>query len=106
MWQRENHAGHVALLVGLYHWGGVFDMHDTYAAAARGPVGSRALVVLGEHDAVFGGEAFRKELEGVGWRGDVVVMEDVGHLVVREKPKEAADLLGRYWAEYEEDLDG
>jgi hypothetical protein len=101
VWQREKHAGHLALLVGLYHYGGVFDLHDAYAAAAKGPVGRRALVVLGEHDAVFGGERFRKELEGVGWVGDVVEMEDVGHLIVRQKPKETAELLEKYWAKYE-----
>lgn len=103
VWQRENHAGHVALLVGLYHCGGVFDLHDAYAAAARGPVGRRALVVLGEFDEVFGGERFQKELQAVNWVGDVVVMEDVGHSIVREKPKETAELLGRYWDKYEEE---
>ena len=105
VWQRESHRGHVPLLVGLYHYGGVFDLHDAYAAAARGPVGKRALVILGEHDALFGGETFRKELEAVGWRGDVVEMEDVGHLIVRKKPKETAEVLGRYWVKYEKDLE-
>jgi pimeloyl-ACP methyl ester carboxylesterase len=106
VWQRESHRGHVSLLVGLYHWGGVFDLHDAYAMVAKGPVGEKALVILGEHDTVFAGDCFRKELERVEWRGDVVEMEDVGHLVVREKPKETAEVLGRYWAKYEEDLDG
>lgn len=52
------------------------------------------MVILGEHDAMFGGEAFGKELEDVGWAGDVVEMEDVGHLIVRKKPKETAEVLG------------
>ncbi len=34
VWQRGNHAGNAALLVGLDHYGGMFDLHDVYAAAA------------------------------------------------------------------------
>jgi hypothetical protein len=69
-------------------------------------MGKRVMVILGEHDAMFGGEAFGKELEDVGWAGDVVEMEDVEHLIVRKKLKETAEVLGRCWAKYEDDLEG
>jgi hypothetical protein len=105
VWQRENHAGHVAMLVGLYHYGGVYDFHGTYAAVAKGPVGRLAMVVLGEHDAMFGGEAVRRDLQAMAWAGDVVEMGDVGHLIPRQKPEETAVLLGRFWAKCEQEIE-
>jgi hypothetical protein len=36
VWQRESHRGHVPLLVGLYHYGGVFDLHDAHGEEGDG----------------------------------------------------------------------
>jgi pimeloyl-ACP methyl ester carboxylesterase len=66
-------------------------------------LGKKSLVILGETDEVFGGEATKKELKDCGWKGDVVEMKDVGHLIAREKPEETAELLGKYWSVYEDD---
>jgi pimeloyl-ACP methyl ester carboxylesterase len=105
VWQREEHAGHVAMLVGIVRWGGIYDLQWAYAVVARGPLGTegRTLVVLGEKDMVFGGDAVKKELERVGWNmaDGIEVMEDAGHLVVREKPIETAEVLGRFWGRCE-----
>jgi len=72
-----------------------------YAQAAEGPLGKKKLVVLGEYDEVFGGERTKKELELCGWKGDIVEVKDVGHLIVRQKPEEMAELLGKFWSAYE-----
>jgi pimeloyl-ACP methyl ester carboxylesterase len=103
VWQRETHRGHVALLVGLYHSGGRFDLHDEYVQAAKGQLGKKALVILGEHDEALGGEKAKKELELCGWKDNIVEVKDVGHLIVRKKPHETAELLGKFWSACEED---
>jgi pimeloyl-ACP methyl ester carboxylesterase len=103
VWQRETHRGHVALLVGLYHSGGRFDLHDEYARVANGPLGRRKLVVLGEHDEMLGGERTKKELKLCGWNDYMVEVKDVDHLIVRWKPDETAELLGKFWSACEED---
>ena len=103
VWQRETHRGHVALLVGLYHSGGRFDLHDEYVQAAKGQLGKKALVILGEHDEALGGEKAMKELELCGWKDNIVEVKDVGHLIVRKKPHETAELLGKFWSACEED---
>lgn len=97
VWQRENHAGHVAALVGMYFDGGVFDEHGAYRTVAQGPVGKKSLVVLGEHDEFFLVERMRMELDNCGWIGGFEVVKDVGHLVVRQKPRETAGLVLSFW---------
>lgn len=97
VWQRENHAGHVAVLVGMYFDGGVFDEHEAYQMVAQGPVGKKSLVVLGEHDELFLVERIRRELDGCEWIGGFEVVKDVGHLVVRQKPRETAEVVVSFW---------
>jgi pimeloyl-ACP methyl ester carboxylesterase len=103
VWQRENHAGHVAVLVGMCFDVGVFDEHEAYRMVAQGPVGKKSLVILGEHDELFLVERMRRELHNCGRIGGFEVMKDVGHLVVRQKPRETAEALVSFWDGWDEE---
>ena len=67
----------------MYFDRGVFDKHEAYKMVAKGPLGMKSFVILGEHDGIFTVDRMRKELDGCGWVGGVEVVKDVGHLVVR-----------------------
>ena len=97
VWQRENHAGYVAALVRMYFDGGVLDEHEAFRTVAQGLVGKKSLVVLGEHDRVFPVERMRREFDDCGWIGRLEVMKDVGPLVVRQKPRETAEVVVSFW---------
>ncbi|KAH9205453.1 Alpha/Beta hydrolase protein [Leptodontidium sp. 2 PMI_412] len=95
VWEKENHDGHVASLVSMYRYGGIYDMHETYRAVAKS--GLETLVLLGETDGFFEKDLMMGELEGLGWKGEVKVVEGVGHGVVAEKTKETEELVVKFW---------
>lgn len=95
VWEKENHEGHVASLVSMYRYGGIYDMHETYRAVAKS--GLETLVLLGETDGFFEKDLMMGELEGLGWKGEVKVVEGVGHGVVAEKTKETEELVVKFW---------
>lgn len=95
VWERDNHGGHVASLVSGYRYGGIYDSHEIYAKVAKGDV--KTLVILGGEDHFFGGEYMKKELDSVGWRGEVKVVEGVGHGVIAERPKDVEELMVEFW---------
>lgn len=96
-WERENHAGHVANIVGTFRHGGVFDMHEAYGVLAKSEV--RKLVVLGGADDFFREEMMRRELEGVGWKEEVKVVEGAGHGVARTHVGEVVKILEDFWSD-------
>ncbi|KAK0111198.1 hypothetical protein ONS95_001573 [Cadophora gregata] len=100
VWEKENHEGHVASLVSLYRYGGLYDMHETYRLVAES--GMDTLVLLGETDAFFEKGYMIGELQALGWRGEVKVVEGVGHGVVGEKTKESEELIVNFWESLEE----
>ncbi|KAH7381865.1 Alpha/Beta hydrolase protein [Cadophora sp. MPI-SDFR-AT-0126] len=95
VWEKENHEGHVASLVSMYRYGGLYDMHETYRSVAES--GMDTLVLLGETDGFFEKMYMMGELEKLGWKGEVRVVEGVGHGVVAEKTKETGDFVRKFW---------
>ncbi|RDW75498.1 hypothetical protein BP6252_06640 [Coleophoma cylindrospora] len=95
VWEREKHSGHVASLISTYRYCSLYDSHDTYESVAKGDVPT--LVLLGEHDGFFEKEYMKNELKAVGWRGDVQVVDGVGHGVVGEKTKEVEESMLAFW---------
>jgi pimeloyl-ACP methyl ester carboxylesterase len=100
VWEKENHAGHVASLVSSYRYGGVFDSHDTYESIAKSELAT--LTLLGETDGFFKAGYTKSELESLGWRGDVHVVKGVGHGVIAEKIKEVEDYILAFWETLEQ----
>lgn len=64
MWQRENHRGHVASLVSMWNYAGVYDQHASYKLLAES--GMEVLVLVGSEDGVFPEEMLRSELGKAG----------------------------------------
>ena len=93
-WEREKHGGHVASLVNMFRYAGVYDMHEFYGVLARSAV--RVLVVLGEKDDIFGPGKLRGELEGLGWKGEIKVVGGATHQIVRTHVKEVAGLVSDF----------
>ncbi|KAH7356477.1 Alpha/Beta hydrolase protein [Rhexocercosporidium sp. MPI-PUGE-AT-0058] len=62
-WQRENHGGHVASLVSMWNYAGVYDQHDSYKLLAES--GVEILVLVGSEDGVFPEGMLRRELGAV-----------------------------------------
>lgn len=91
VWENERHQGHIASLVSSLRWAGIYDSHGVYGALVEN--GTPTLVLLGESDPVFETAYVKGELEGLGWKGRVEVVEGVGHGVVGEKTKEAEKFM-------------
>ncbi|CAG9949038.1 unnamed protein product [Clonostachys rosea f. rosea IK726] len=95
IWEKEKHAGHVASLVSCYRYTGIYDAHDTYRSLAEGKL--EILVLLGEKDGFFEKDYMQNELKSVGWKGDIYVVDGVGHSVAGEKPKEVQEMMVDFW---------
>jgi pimeloyl-ACP methyl ester carboxylesterase len=95
-WEREFHKGHVASIVGAFRDGGVFDMHEVYRLLGKNEI--RTLVVLGDKNGVFGKAMMTRELEGVGWKKEVKVVERAGHEIVRSHVGEVVKIVGEFWS--------
>jgi len=65
-WEREVHKGHVASIVSMFRYAGVYDQHEDY----RKLVGSgvEVLVILGDKDQVIEAESTKRKLAGLGWK--------------------------------------
>lgn len=94
-WTRENHSGHIASLISAYRYGGLYDSQHMYRSIAKGNI--ETMVLLGEHDDLFQEEYMRKELEMLAWRGEVHVMNGVGHRIIADKSNEVQNLALAFW---------
>lgn len=95
VWENERHEGHIASLTSSYRYAGIFDGHKAYEALIK--TGKPTLILLGESDPVFEVTYVKGELEGLGWKGRVEVVEGVGHRVVGEKTKEVEGFMLEFW---------
>jgi pimeloyl-ACP methyl ester carboxylesterase len=89
-WELKNHRGHMASVVGIFRDGGVLDRQAAFVEAAK--TGIRNISVVGESDDW----STKKDLNEVGF-GDVVVVPNVGHGVVRERVAEVASVIEGFW---------
>ena len=94
-WEREVHKGHVASLVSMFRYAGVYDQHEEYGKLVDSDV--EVFVVLGDKDRVIEAESTKKELAKLGWKGEIRVIEGATHEIVRSHVKEVADLVGEVW---------
>lgn len=91
-WQTQQHAGHKISVVGIVRDGEIMDSHSLFAQAQK--IGKTAsLVILGGEDDI----CSREDLEEFGF-GNIHVIPNVGHAVVREKAPEVAGLIKSLWA--------
>ncbi|KAH9223783.1 Alpha/Beta hydrolase protein [Leptodontidium sp. 2 PMI_412] len=95
IWQRENHAGHVASLVSMWNYAGVYDQHESYRLLAKSKV--EVLVLVGSEDDVFPEEMLRRGLGSVGWKGDIKVVEGAGHGIIGSHSQDVGRLLEELW---------
>lgn len=89
-WEIKNHRGHIASIVGIVRDGGVLDRQAEFVEAAN--TGIKNICIVGEYDDW----STKRDLQEVGF-GDVVVVPQVGHGVVRERVPEVADVIEGFW---------
>ncbi|KAI5194636.1 alpha/beta-hydrolase [Aureobasidium subglaciale] len=89
-WQMANHPGHTASVISIVRDGGVMGQEAAYTAAVES--GAPILAVLGETDDV----VFEKDLRTLGVE-KVVVVQGVGHAVVRQKVPEVSAAVRKFW---------
>jgi pimeloyl-ACP methyl ester carboxylesterase len=94
-WEREMHKGHVASIVSMFRYAGVYDQHEEYRNLSGGDV--KVLVVLGDKDQVIEVESTKKELLKLGWKGEIKTVEGATHEIVRSHVQEVAGLAGEMW---------
>lgn len=79
----------------MFRDGLVFDQHESYRKLAEGNL--HTLVILGEKDNVVEVEYTRTELMRLGWNGDIKIVEDATHEIVRSHTGEVAALVCNFW---------
>jgi pimeloyl-ACP methyl ester carboxylesterase len=84
------HAGHTASVIGIVRDGGIMGQEEVFRAAVETEI--PIIAVLGEKDDV----VYEKDLKAVGMR-NVVVIEGVGHGVVRQEVGEVAKHIVSFW---------
>lgn len=89
-WQMREHEGHVASVVAIFRDGGALDKHADFARVAN--TGVEYLCILGELDDV----CSVQDLDHVGM-GNVTVVPQVGHAIIREGVLEVAKLINDFW---------
>ncbi|KAJ6563736.1 putative valacyclovir hydrolase [Mycena vulgaris] len=91
-WQQEEHRGHVASCVAIFRDGGAIGLHEEFTKAAQGV--PHILAILGQLDDV----CSKEDLVAVGVQPEnVVVVEGVGHGLVRERVGTVARAIGGFW---------
>lgn len=91
-WQQEEHRGHVASSVAIFRDGGAIGLHEEFTKAAQGV--PHILAILGELDDI----CSKEDLVAIGVQPEnVVVVEDVGHGLVRERVGAVARAIGGFW---------
>ena len=98
-WEREIHKGHVASLVSMFRYAGVYDQHAEYRKLANGDV--PVLVIMGKKDHVIEPEYTKSELSRYGWQGKIIVVDGATHEIARSHAQEVADLAGEMWGSLE-----
>lgn len=94
-WQMDSHQGHTASVVAIVRDGGVFGQEEAFVKAVKTAI--PILAVLGETDDV----VFEKDLRATGVE-NVVVINGVGHAVVRQKVPEVARHIEAFWNELQQ----
>ncbi|KAF2496134.1 alpha/beta-hydrolase [Lophium mytilinum] len=89
-WQMREHGGHGASVVAVVRDAGPFDSDAEFLKAVQ--TGIPSLVVLGELDEV----CAERDIKELGF-GNVVVVPQVGHGVVRERVPEVAGFISDFW---------
>jgi len=89
-WQMVNHKGHTASVIAIVRDAGVLARPEMYKKAVA--TGMPIIAVLGATDDV----VYEEDLNEVGV-GNVHVVEGAGHAVVREKVREVAAHIERFW---------
>jgi pimeloyl-ACP methyl ester carboxylesterase len=90
-WQMREHPGHAASVIAVFRDGGVMDNDAEFVKAAR--TGIPSCVVLGELDDL----CSKQQLNELGF-GNVAVVSQIGHGVVRERVPEVATLISDFWS--------
>ncbi|MCO5588140.1 hypothetical protein L7F22_042095 [Adiantum nelumboides] len=90
-WQVQHHKGHKISVLGIVKDGEVMDA-ESYFSQAQKIAKPPSLVILGEKDDI----CTREDLEAFGY-GNIHVIPNVGHAVVREKVPEVAGLIKALW---------
>ncbi|KAH8174075.1 alpha/beta hydrolase family protein [Sarocladium implicatum] len=91
-WQTREHPGHTPTVVAVLRDGGALDFHAEYRKTAQ--TGVPSLVVLGELDDL----SSEKEVKEHGF-GNVAIVPQAGHAVVRKQAPEVGAFICKFWAE-------
>ncbi|KUJ11916.1 alpha/beta-hydrolase [Mollisia scopiformis] len=94
-WEIAEHKGYEASLTSTWNYVSPFDQHESYAKLNES--GIKVLILLGEKDGVIEPEQSKKELDKMGWKGDVVLVKDATHELIRVQRKEVATLCSEFW---------
>jgi pimeloyl-ACP methyl ester carboxylesterase len=89
-WQMQYHPGHTASVIAIVRDGGVMGQEEVFRAAAKMKI--PVIAVLGETDDV----VYERDLKAVGIE-NVVVVEGVGHGVVRQEVGQVAKIIEGFW---------
>ncbi|KAF2646459.1 alpha/beta-hydrolase [Massarina eburnea CBS 473.64] len=90
-WEIREHPGHMASVAAIVRDGGIFDADAEFVEAVKGQV--PGLAIIGALDSV----CSKEYLERVGF-GDIVVVPEIGHEVVRERVPEVAGSICEFWS--------
>ncbi|KAH7081403.1 Alpha/Beta hydrolase protein [Paraphoma chrysanthemicola] len=91
-WQMKENPGHAAAIVAVFRDGGVLDNGETFKKAVD--TGLRNVVVLGEKDGIVS----KEQLVKLGFKdGNVHVVKEAGHGVVRERVEEVKEIVEGFW---------
>lgn len=89
-WQMQHHFGHTASVIAIVRDGGIMGQEEVFRAAVMTDI--PIIAVLGKMDDV----VFEKDLKAIGL-DNVVVINGVGHGVVRQEVGEVAKYIGEFW---------
>jgi pimeloyl-ACP methyl ester carboxylesterase len=89
-WQMQHHFGHTASVMAIVRDGGIMGQEEVFRAAVMTDI--PIIAVLGKTDDV----VFEKDLKAIGL-DNVVVINGVGHGVVRQEVGEVAKYIGEFW---------
>jgi pimeloyl-ACP methyl ester carboxylesterase len=94
-WERETHKGHVAGIVSMFRFGGVYDEQNSYELLNR--TGVAKFVILGSQDVVIEPKATEFKLREMGWQGVLHVIDGATHEIVRSHTARVAELTEQFW---------
>lgn len=93
-WELDEHKGFVASLTSA--WNNLcFDQQDMWKSVKEN--GTNVLVVLGGEDTVIEEGQTKSELDKIGWKGEVFVVDKATHNVIRDQREEVAAMCLKFW---------